>query len=304
MVSTKLKARDPKLVTPGKCKGLIFGASGAGKTWFALSFPRPYYIDTEGGADLRHYQARLQDAGGAYMGQEDGSLSFDTILEQVRALSTEKHGYQTLIFDSVTKLYQTAIAQEAERLGSKDAFGASKKPAIGNMRRLVHAIQRLDMNVWFAAHEVAEWGMVGEERKQIGVAPDIWDKLVYELDLTLQIKKLGKGQREAVVYKSRLLGFQEFSAFYLQKGGEECGYAEFAERYGRDYIEAEPQPIVLATAEQVEEIRRLLEVVRVSETEIEKLLTKAGVEAWDELMAEQAQKAIEWLMSKIKKESA
>jgi hypothetical protein len=304
MVATKLKARDPKLVLPGKCKGLLFGASGAGKTWFALSFPRPYYIDTEGGADLRHYQARLQDAGGAYMGQEDGSLNFDTVLEQVRALSTEKHDYRTLIFDSATKLYQTAIAHESERLGAKDAFGASKKPAIGYMRRLVSAIQRLDMNVWFVAHEVAEWGMVGEERKQIGVAPDIWDKLVYELDLTLQIKKLGKGQREAVVYKSRLTGFPEFDRFYTQKANEECGYVEFAERYGKDYIETEPVAIVLASAEQVTEIRRLLEVVRIPEAETEKMLTKAGVETWDELTTEQAQKAIDWMLGKIKKESA
>jgi len=303
-MATKLKARDPKIVQPGHCKGLIFGPSGAGKTWFALSFPRPYYIDTEGGADLRHYQARLQEAGGAYMGQEDGSLNFDTVLDQVRALATEKHPYQTLILDSATKLYQTTIANEADRLGSKDAFGASKKPAIAYMRRLVASIQRLHMNVWFIAHEVAEWGMVGEQRQEVGRAPDVWDKLVYELDLTLQVKKLGKGQREAVVYKSRLVGFPEFDRFYLQRNGEECGYDEFSSRYGKDYIEAESEPIELATAEQVAEIKRLLEVVRVPETAIEKTLSAARAETWEDLTREQAEKTINWLLSKVQKESA
>ena len=56
---SKLKAKKPEEVKQGKAKGLIFGASGVGKTWFALSFPTPYYIDTEGGADGIEYQKRL-----------------------------------------------------------------------------------------------------------------------------------------------------------------------------------------------------------------------------------------------------
>lgn len=52
---SKLKGRDPELVEPGKTKALIFGASGVGKTWFSLDFPAPYYMDTEGGADLKRY---------------------------------------------------------------------------------------------------------------------------------------------------------------------------------------------------------------------------------------------------------
>ena len=131
MAASKLKAKAPEEVQPGKTKGLIFGASGVGKTFFTLAFPAPYYIDTEGGADLRHYQERLKKAGGVYMGQEDGALDFAAIIEQIQALATEKHPYKTLIIDSITKVYQTAIANEAERLGDKDAFGASKKPAIG-----------------------------------------------------------------------------------------------------------------------------------------------------------------------------
>jgi len=303
-MATKLRARDPKLVQPGKCKGLLFGASGAGKTWHALSFPVPYLIDTEGGANKRHYQAKLKEAGGAYMGPEDGSLNFDTILEEVRTLATERHPYKSLVVDSITKLYQTDIANEAERLGAKDAFGASKKPAIANMRRLVARIARLDMNVWFIAHEVAEWGMVDGQRQEVGRAPDVWDKIVYELDLTLQVKKIGKGQREAFVFKSRLTGFPEFDRFYLQQNGADVGYANFAERYGKDYIEAEPEPIVLASAEQVAEIKRLLEVVRVSEADIEKILSKANAEAWDEVTEEQAAKTIDWLAGKVRKESA
>ena len=50
--TTKLKARPPEDVKPGKLKGLLFGTYGSGKSWAALAFPAPYYYDTEGGADL------------------------------------------------------------------------------------------------------------------------------------------------------------------------------------------------------------------------------------------------------------
>ena len=168
MATSKLKAKDPKDVAPGKIKMMIFGKSGIGKTWISLDFPKPYYIDAEGGARLAHYQAKLAAVGGSYFGVEDGALSFEEVLGQIQALATEKHDYQTLVIGSVTKLYQTAIAEEAQRLGDKDAFGASKKPAIAYMRRLVNWVQRIDMNVVFEAHEASEWGMVNGQREQIG----------------------------------------------------------------------------------------------------------------------------------------
>jgi AAA domain-containing protein len=287
---SKLVAKSPALTEPGKTKALIYGASGVGKTWFTLTFPTPYYIDTEGGADLRHYQDRLKEAGGAYLGPKEGALDFQFIIDQIQALATEKHEYQTLVIDSITKLYQTCISNEAERLGEKDAFGASKKPAIGAMRRLVNWIGRLDMNVLFVAHENAEWGVVNGQRQEIGKVADVWDKLIYELHLTLRAEKRGMS-RVAVVKKSRLTGFVDADQFPLE-------YAEFATRYGKDFIEAAPKQIVLATAEQVGEIVKLLEVVKVTEAEVEKVLTKAGADSWKELTTEQAAGTIAWLKKK------
>lgn len=290
---TKLKAKTPGESAPGHIKQLLFGPSGVGKTWFALSFPKPYYIDTEGGADLAHYQKRLANAGGVYMGPNEGTLDFDTVIGQMQALATEKHDYRTLIIDSVTKLYQTCIANEAERLGDKDAFGASKKPAVANMRRMISWAMRLDMNVLFVAHETNEWGLNPKsgQREEIGKLPDIFDKLIYELDLTLHLQKRGP-QRIAIVRKSRLLGFPEADTFPLE-------YTEFATRYGKDFIEAESKPIVLASAEQVAEITRLLDVVKLADGEFEKLLTKANAENIQELNEDQAAKTLAWLTKKI-----
>lgn len=301
MAVSALKAKPPQEVKPGHTKSLFFGLSGTGKTWLALSFPAPFYVDTEGGADLAHYMERLKRSGGGYLGPSDGSCDFDTIIGQMQALATEKHSYRTLVIDSITKVYQTTIAREAERLGDKDAFGASKKPAIAQMRRFVNWINRIDMNVLCIAHDVPEWGTVGGQRQEIGRTPDVWEKLVYELDLTLKIEKHSPGYRTATVYKSRLTGFPDGERFDIQRNKEDVGYAEFASRYGRDFIEAAPQALVLATVEQCAEIRRLLEVVKVADDAVRKVLDKAGAETWEELNTEQADKTVSWLTGLVAK---
>jgi hypothetical protein len=295
IVASKLKGKDPSVVEAGKTKMLIFGASGVGKTWFSLGFPTPYYIDTENGADLKHYQERLKVAGGAYLGTEDGSLDYDVIIDQMQALATEKHPYKTLIIDSITKLFQTAIANEQERLGDKDAFGASKKPAVAGMRRLVNWATKLDMNILFLAHEVPEWGVNPKSgmREEIGKIPDVWDKLVYELDLGLRIIRRGKEYpATAIVHKSRLLGFPLNDSFPLD-------YNTFSEKYGKNYIEAETKTIVLATPEQVSKMNTLLDIFKIPFEEQEKMLTKGSASKWEELESSQIDKYITFLTAKI-----
>lgn len=299
---SKLKAKKPSEATKTKSKLLVFGTSGVGKTWFSLMFPNPYYIDTEGGAALEQYQERLASSGGVYMGVKEGSLDFDTVIGQMQALATEKHDYKTLIIDSVTKLYQTEIANESERIigsGKEDAFGASKKPAIRKMRSLVNWAMKLDMNIVFVAHEITEWGLVNGQRSEIGKVADVWDKLIYELDLTLQIIKSG-ASRYAVVRKSRLQGFVDSEKFLLKSGSE---FDEFAERYGKDFIMAEVKQITLATSEQVSEIDRLIKVLNIPQTEVDKILTRASADSFSEVTSDHAVATLKWLNSKIKGET-
>lgn len=285
---SKLKAKDPKSTEPSKPKILIFGKPGVGKTWQALDFPNCYYIDTEGGADLEHYTDKLKKAGGVYMGPNDGSLDFPTVIEQFAALATEKHSHKTVIVDSITKLFNTAVASEAERLGDKNAFGADKKPAIAYMRRLVAWVNRLDMNVLFIAHSKSEWATDAKgERTEVGQTFDCWDKLEYELHLALEIIKQGP-TRKARVRKSRLTGFPDAEVFSWD-------YKSFADRYGKDIIEKASKPITLATPEQVTEIQKLLEIVKVDPATVEKWKTKAGAESFAEFNSEHADAVINHL---------
>lgn len=283
---SKLKAVEPKSAEPKKPKILIYGKSGVGKTWASLDFPNCYYIDTEGGANLNHYTDKLKNSGGAYMGTEQGSLDFATVIEQVQALATEDHTYKTLVIDSISKLFNTAISDEAERLGDKDAFGASKKPAVAYMRRLINWLSRIDMNVILISHEKTEWGLDGKgQRVEIGSTFDCWDKLEYELDLCLNIIKAGS-TRNARVRKSRLTGFPDASIF-------PWSYADFAKLYGKDVIEKKTEAITLATPEQLKEVERLLSLVKLPEGQEDKWLKQANVEGWEEMETARIQKAIE-----------
>jgi len=298
-MASKLKARTPEEVQPGRIKGVLFGEPGAGKTWLALSFPAPFFIDTEGGASLARYQARLKASGGGYFGRDDGSLDPEAVLGQIEALATEKHPYKTLVIDSLSKIYQSIIAREQERLGDKDAFGASKKPAIAWARRLVTWLDRMDLNTWLVCHELTRWEGTGTDRHEAGKTADIWEKLIYELHLTLQVRKIGKGIREAVVAKSRLEGFPDFDRFYLQKDETDVGYVNFTERYKRDFIEAAVRPVILATPEEVAEIVRMLEIVKIPQETQDKWFAKAGVDSFSEFTAEQAQGVLSFLNSKM-----
>ena len=289
---SRLLAVAPKAAEPSRPKILLFGREGIGKTWFSLQYPSPYFIDTEGGANRDHYTDILERSGGVYLGPSEGSLDFETVIEQVQALATEKHEYKTLIIDSVTKIFNSAIADEAERLGNKNAFGADKKAAVVCMRRLVTWLMRLDMSVVLTAHQKDVWGVNEKgQREVVGVGYDCWEKLSYELDLCINIQKAGP-RRIGKIGKSRLLGFPENETFDLT-------YEEFAARYGRDVIEADSRPLVLATAEQAAEIKRLLDTVRLPEGQAEKWLAAAGAETWAEVDTGKAEKVIVALQTKL-----
>lgn len=293
---SKLVAVSPETIEPKKPKVLIFGGPGVGKTWTSLDFPSAYYIDTEGGADLDHYRTKLKAAGGMYMGPDQGSLDFETVIGQIEALATEEHPYKTIIFDSITKLFNTAIADEQFRLGDKDQFGSSKKAPIRQMGKLIRWINRADMNVIMIAHEKPLWGLDSKgNREEIGKTFDAWEKLEYELHFVLRITKLGAGdsaKRFASIGKSRLTGFPEGTRF-------DWSYAEFAERYGKDVIEKEVKPVVLASAEHIAEVKKILEVAPLPEGMIAKWFTKAGVDDWAEMDTETIEKCITFMKGRL-----
>lgn len=286
MVS-KLKGKKPAEVQQNKPFVLIYGAMGVQKSWQSLGFPAPFYADTENANNKPAYLERLNKAGGIYFGVEEGSQDFEEVINQVKALSTEKHEYKTFVLDSLSKIHNIELTKEMERLGDKDAFGASKKPAINKTRRLINALDRLDMTKIIICHERALWA----NEKQIGTTFDAFDKLGYELDLILQIVKTGDSHN-AFIKKSRLPGFLDSSFPW--------NYEEFAKRYGKDIIEKDAVQLTLATKEQLQEIKSLLEVWKAPAGQEDKWFAAAKCDSFEEMDSEKLDKIINYVKSKMK----
>lgn len=289
MTARKLKGIDPKDAKPSKPKILLYSRPGIGKSWFALDWPSTYVIDTEGGSNLPHYTDRLKKSGGLYFGPEQGSNDFATVTEEIITLATTKHQYRTLVIDSVSKIYNSQIAADHERMEKagrdmEKTFGAEKKGAINWMRRWCRWFEKLDMSVLLIAHEKDRY----QDGKLIGAQADAWEKLEYELHLNLNAFKQG-ASRKVRVTKTRLQGFPDADVFDLS-------YQAFAERYGKDVIEAPSEPVAMATAEQVKQYHALLAAVKVDAKILEKWDDNGGPE---DLSQEDLEKRLAYLTKLI-----
>lgn len=258
-----LKAKDPAKAKPSKPKILIFGPPNVKKTSVSLDFPSAYYIDCEGGANLPYYTDKLRASGGVYLGVEDGANDFGTVTDEIITLATTKHPYRTLVIDSYSKIFNTQIVKDYERMekAGRDmdkTFGAEKKGALNATRRWLTWFEKLDMNVILICHEKELW----KDGKSVGTTFDGWDKLAHELHLNLQIYKSGASCKARVI-KTRLEGFPDAANF-------EWTYDEFARRYGRDVIEAEAVPSEPPTEEQILDYTGMLDVMKVPQNVLDK----------------------------------
>lgn len=270
-----LKAKAPEQVTATKPKFMISGESGVGKTFFALDFPKPYLIDSEGGATRQQYQDKLKKTGGSYFGKEEGSQDFKAVIEEVKQLTTTKHDYKTLIIDSFTYLYMLE-ASEAESKGGSD-FGRDKKMANIPTRQLISVLEKCDMNIILVCHSKVKWERRGKDIIDAGTTFDGYDKLEYILDLWINILKGGKTFE---VKKSRVMGLKQGDSYPLT-------YDEFAGLYGKEVVEREAIPVQLATAEEVSRLMSLIEGLKIDLDQQEKWYKKCGVESYLEMSSEQ-----------------
>lgn len=286
---SRLKARPPEAIRK-RLKALLFGPAGAGKTTLALQFPRPYYIDTERGAENEEYVNRLTEAGGVYLSTCDPW----EIVEELRALIEEKHDYQTLVIDPITTVWDALLDHYAAEVGTE--FSRHKGPAKRIFKQIVRLIYRLDMNVVLISHAKPNWVRTTDAKgkdsvAQEGMTFDGPDGSDYIMDLVFEFQRRGKGRVVKVVKTRMGSAFPEGETF-------PADYAEFASRYGSDVLEAKAKPQELATADQVKELEYLAGKLKVPESTIEKWWAKADASAWEEMPREAAAKCIEHMKAK------
>jgi hypothetical protein len=286
--SMALKGKKPSAVKK-RLKALFFGSAGVGKTTAAIQFPKPYLIDTERGAENDQYVRALEASGGVYFHTTD----FDEMTQEITALMTERHSFCTVIIDPLTVPYMAELDKEAKRLANKDdpsgtAFGRNKQVPDRKVKHLLNLLLRLDMNVIITSHAKGEW----KNGQPTGTDTfDCYARLDYLFDLVFQIQKRGK-ERVGIVRKTRCQGFEEGEVFPFS-------YDEIAGKYGREELERGAKAESLASAEQVAEITRLVDLLKVPSETTDKWLEKAMADSWAEMPADAISKCISSLTNKL-----
>jgi hypothetical protein len=289
-----LKAKKPT-ATEKRLKLFMYGPPGVGKTTAALQFPRPYFIDTERGAENDQYVDLLNKSGGAYL----FTTSPDELIAEVKALISEKHEYRTLVIDPLTVIYNDLLDKGIQIEGS-DEYARHKKHADRPVKHLCSLLLRLDMNVVITSHAKDKWVRTKDAKgkdtvAQDGITFDCYGKLDYLFDLVVELSKRGK-DRVGTVRKTRLSAFLDGEVF-------PWSYDAIADKYGRSVLERDAIAVTLATPEQVAQLRGLL-ADRKNGAEMEsKWLEKADANDLSELTSEQAEKAIGFLMGQNKEQA-
>lgn len=287
-----LRAKKPEAIEK-RLKALFYGNAGVGKTTAAINFPAPYLIDTEKGATNDQYVKTLQRVGGVVFQTSD----FDELMTEVRSLLTETHEYKTLIIDPLTVLYNDLLEKSAQYLKEqskdKDAtgteFGRHYGEANKKMKHLLSLLLRLDMNVIITSHAKNEYA---SNMAVIGSTFDCYKKLDYLFDLVFEIQKRGK-ERVGIIKKSRIETFPDGEQFPFS-------YDEIANRYGRHILERQAIAEVLATQEQVDHLKYLIDLYKEPQENVDKWLTKANAETLEEINQEIIVKLISHMESKSK----
>lgn len=270
-----------------RLKAFFYGGAGAGKTTAAISFPSPYLIDTEKGAENDQYARIIQKNGGAVYRTSD----FDEMVSEIKSLISENHTYRTLVIDPLTTVYNDLLDSAAEKVGTE--FGRHYGEANKKMKHMLNLLLRLDMNVIITSHAKNEYG---DGMKVTGQTYDCYKKLDYLFDLVFEVQKRAS-DRIGVVRKSRLESFPDGESFPFS-------YEEIARKYGREILERDSVAQQLASPEQVAEAERLVELLKVEPETVKKWLDKALSETFAEMPEESIQKCIEYMNGKIKGNAA
>lgn len=286
-----LRGKAPDSVEK-RLKALFYGPAGCGKTTASIQFPSPYLIDTEKGAENDKYVKLLKAAGGVYFHTTD----FDDLLKECTALLTEKHGYKTLIIDPLTVIYNDMLDKSSKSLATTDdpsgtAFGRHKGGPDRKIKHLINLLMRLDMNVIITSHSKTRWEKNGKELVDAGQTYDCYAKLDYIFDLVIELQKRGP-DRVGIIRKTRLETFPEGEVIPFS-------YAEISKRYGKDVLERGAKAEVLATPEQVKELKRLIDLLKIEPATVDKWLDKAQAESIEEMPQYAAEACLKMLESQL-----
>ena len=212
---------------------LVYGSDGVGKSTFATKAPKPLFFDLEDGlVNIKTDRWEMRKA------------SFDEVMEGLRFLYKEEHGYKTVVIDSVdwleTKIHQK-VAEESGKQSIEDiGYAKGYTVALDYWNQLLSAFDALrdlkKMNIILLGH-----GQITRIEDPTIDSHDRWDLKLHkkakarvkewvdivgfacpEIFTTKKAQRFGSDNTKAVNSGNRLLhtrettGFEAKSRFTLQ----------------------------------------------------------------------------------------
>jgi len=288
-----LKAKSPE-VKEKRLKMFVYGPPGVGKTTAALQFPNSYIIDTEHGTDF--YSESINKAKSVVL----NTLNPDDVKDELKALLTEKHNYKTLIIDPITQVYNATQEKwtrtfekhaKSEKEGEVQDFGMRYWGKVkGDFKSIQRLMLALDMNVIITAHQK---DIYGAGMTKLGVGPDSMKGDEYLFDLVFRVERKNGSLLAYKVKERAEIGKERFPAEF------EWSYKNFLKFYGKEIVEKDAAPVVMATDEQITKIKQLTEIVKVPDEVLNKWFTQYDVDEWSEMSGEQIEKCISIVQKKL-----
>ncbi len=197
-------------------KALIYGPSGAGKTTFAATAPKPIFASSEKGLmSIRHLAPQFVEIN-----------SLQDLKDLYNFLKNEKHDFETVVIDSITEIndiIKTEIETRNKRNMQLQDWGILQK----EIKDILRKFRDLPMHIIFLAQETTE----KDEEKIVKYLPSLNGKsateIAYYMDTVgycfidkLGNRKIGTMPNEKYLTKDRT---------NVIDGGENQNFSEWVE---------------------------------------------------------------------------
>jgi hypothetical protein len=167
-------------------KVLLWGPPDSGKTMAALSFPKVALIDTEGKAAI-YARQNIQFA-------RMPAANFADVHRALDFLAADGgKTYQTLVIDSISVPYKTALAQ-AESASNRPLLPLERARINRQCDALYARFAVMPLHVVVIAHEATEYETRGNALVEVGTKIDAGGSIEYHFDIGVRMRPDYTGQ--------------------------------------------------------------------------------------------------------------
>lgn len=208
--------KKPEEVKSG-LKFLIYGATGTGKTWFTLSFPKIVGIDTEDG--WSRYVNKPIGKNISLILTSSSASDLEEALEEIEEELIGTNEIKTFALDSYTKIYENqqfalqSLAEKRQRRkgGDTEDVGMSVRDW-GKLKLNTKKIQAtqlklasMGINIIDVAQEADIKEKRGENWVVVGHKPDLSKGVEFDYDVVLRFITEEDKKNKTVSYKAEVL---------------------------------------------------------------------------------------------------